>query len=96
MANNWYVYIIKASDDSLYTGVTTDIKRRWKEHNSGTKGAKYFRGRKPKVLLYLAEFPGRSESQREEYRIKKLTKRDKLLLTNAGNNLTSSVKLDIY
>ena len=43
--SQWYVYMVRASDQSLYTGITTDLERRLKEHQSGSAGAKYFRGR---------------------------------------------------
>lgn len=70
----WYVYIIRCSDNSLYTGVTTDVERRFREHKEGKVGAKYTKAKKPEKLVYSKEFTGRSEAQIEEARIKKLTK----------------------
>ena len=76
----WYVYIIKASDDSLYTGVTTDVQRRFNEHCSGDKGARYFRGRKPLEVVYTETHPDRGSALRREAVIKKLTRVGKLEL----------------
>ena len=76
----WYVYIIKASDDSLYTGVTTDVSRRFNEHCSGDKGARYFRGRKPLEVVYTETHPDRGSALRREAAIKKLTRVGKLEL----------------
>ena len=45
---NWYVYIIESTDESLYTGITTDVDRRFQQHLNSKGGAKYFRGRRPK------------------------------------------------
>lgn len=56
---NWCVYMILCSDDSLYTGITTDMERRFKQHEEG-RGAKYFRGRSPKQVVYLEQGLGRS------------------------------------
>ena len=75
----WFVYILKCSDNSLYTGITTNLERRLKEHNLG-KGAKYTRTRIPCILVYKKEYPNRSESSKEEIRIKKLSRKDKLEL----------------
>ena len=77
---DWYVYIIKASDDSLYTGVTTDVSRRFDEHCSGDKGARYFRGRKPQEVVYTETHPDRGSALRREAVIKKLTRVGKLEL----------------
>ena len=48
----WYVYIVRASDETLYTGITTDLKRRLAEHQSGKAGAKYFRGRTALEMVF--------------------------------------------
>ena len=76
----WYVYIIRASDGSLYTGVTTDVMRRFKEHRSSDKRAKFFRGRQPLGVVYTESHPDRSSAQRREATIKKLTRDRKLEL----------------
>jgi putative endonuclease len=81
----WYVYIVECSDTTLYTGVTTDIERRVMEHNSSKKGAKYTRNKRPVVLMTYFEFNDRSSACKEEYRIKQLTRLDKIkLIKNNG------------
>jgi putative endonuclease len=76
----WYVYIVECEKDgTLYTGITTDINRRLLEHNSG-RGAKYTANRRPVVLRALFEAKNRSEASKEEYRIKKLSRLEKLKL----------------
>ena len=72
-------YILKCSDNSLYTGWTNDIKHRLKMHNEG-KGAKYTRGRGPVELVYLEEFDTKQEAMSKEAKIKRLTRKEKLLL----------------
>lgn len=78
----WYVYIVECSDNSYYCGVTTDLDRRLLEHNTSKRGAKYTRSRRPVKLLWSCEKQNRSEAQKEEYRIKKLTKDQKYVLIN--------------
>ncbi len=73
---NWSVYIIHCSDNSLYTGITTDVEARFSQHASG-KGAKYFRGRKPEAVVYVEGGHDRSSASREEIRLKKLKSREK-------------------
>ncbi len=79
---NWSVYIILASDSSLYTGITTDIERRWLQHSSN-KGAKYFRGRSPVKIVYCEEGFNRSSASIREAAIKKLTRKQKLQLNSS-------------
>ncbi|HCX62738.1 GIY-YIG nuclease family protein [Sedimentibacter sp.] len=74
-----YIYIVECSDGSLYTGYTTDLDRRMKEHNSNT-GAKYTRGRTPVSLMYYEEFDNRSDAMKRECDIKKLKRKKKALL----------------
>jgi predicted GIY-YIG superfamily endonuclease len=75
----WFVYILGCVDGTLYTGITTDVMKRLQTHNKG-KGAKYTKARLPVVLL--ASFDGfdRSTASKEEYRIKQLTRKEKLKL----------------
>ena len=81
----WYVYIIEASDTSLYAGITTDVQRRFAEHCGHVKGAKFFRGRIPRKVVYTECHPDRSSALRREAEIKKLTREMKLeLITRAG------------
>lgn len=76
-ASTWCVYIIEASDNRLYTGITTDMARRWRAHSTGKGGAKFFRGRKPQALCYLEQDHDRSSASKREAAIKKLSRRDK-------------------
>lgn len=71
-----FIYILRCKDNSLYTGYTTDVKRRLKVHNSG-KGAKYTRGRRPVKLVYYKEVSSMSEGLKLESAIKKLSKEKK-------------------
>jgi len=75
----WYVYIIKCKDGSLYTGITTNIERRLSEHGT-KKGAKYTRNKGPFEILYTSKYNNRSEATKEECRIKKLKRIDKISL----------------
>jgi putative endonuclease len=77
----YYVYILKCADNTLYTGISIDLERRIKEHNSSNKGAKYTRMRRPVILVYSEEYPDRSSASKREYEIKKkMTRADKLKL----------------
>ncbi|MFT7824644.1 MAG: GIY-YIG nuclease family protein [Sulfurimonas sp.] len=67
----YYVYILECADETLYTGIATDIERRVEEHNGSEKGAKYTRARRPVTLVYSEVFPDRSSAGRREYEIKK-------------------------
>jgi len=78
----YFVYILKCSDNTLYTGITTNLQRRIKEHNSSQKGAKYTKVRRPVVLCYAKKYPDRSQASKQEYQIKKMTRQKKLLLIN--------------
>ncbi len=76
----WQVYILKCADETFYAGVTTDLERRVEEHNNSPLGAKYTSGRRPVELVYSQSFAGRSEASKEESRIKKLSRGEKLKL----------------
>ena len=73
----WYVYILKCSDETFYTGITNNLKRRIREHNESDIGAKYTRGRRPVELFYFCKMKNRSEASKEEARIKKISKEAK-------------------
>jgi putative endonuclease len=77
---NWKVYILKCSDDTLYTGITTDIKRRLYEHNHSKLGAKYTKTRRPVKLVYIEDYEDRVTASKREYEIKKLPRKEKLKL----------------
>lgn len=74
-----FVYILRCSDNTLYTGYTTDIERRMREHNSG-KGAKYTRGRGPVELVYREKKDSKSSAMKREYEIKQLKREEKIEL----------------
>ena len=77
----YYVYILKCSDNTLYTGITTDLTRRVEEHNHSSKGAKYTRVRRPVELVYSEECGDRSVASKREYQIKKkMSRAEKLEL----------------
>ena len=75
----WYLYILRCKDDSLYTGITTDVEKRLEAHRAG-KGAKYTRGRGPLELVYKEECGDHSEALRREAEIKRLPREEKLKL----------------
>jgi putative endonuclease len=68
----WFVYMVRCSDRSLYTGVTTDAKRRVAEHNDG-RGARYTRSRGPVALVYLEPAEDRGAALKREHEIKRMT-----------------------
>lgn len=74
----YFVYILQCVDGSLYTGITTDLDRRIKEHNDSKLGAKYTKVRRPVKLVYSKEFIDRSQASKEESRIKKLSRQQKI------------------
>lgn len=72
----YFVYIIKCSDETYYTGYTNNIEKRLKAHNEG-KGAKYTRSRVPVELVYSESYENKGDALRREYAIKKLTRKQK-------------------
>lgn len=77
----YYTYIIRCEDDSLYTGITTDLTRRFAEHEGkGSKGAKYTASRRPIRFEAAWELPDRAHASKLEYHLKTLAKSDKELL----------------
>jgi len=72
----YYVYIVKCSDGTLYTGYTTEIERRIEEHNLG-QGARYTRGRTPVTLMHQETFSTKSKAMKREYAIKSLSRQEK-------------------
>jgi putative endonuclease len=85
----WFVYMIRCSDGSLYTGITNDVQRRFQQHTDGL-GAKYFRGRQPEALVYVETGHDRSSASKRESAIKKLPRTEKLrLLASAMNQITA-------
>jgi putative endonuclease len=80
---NWEVYIILCSDDSLYTGITTEMERRFEQHGAG-RGAKYFRGRRPLRVVYVESGHTRSSASKRESAIKRLSCAEKWVLINTS------------
>lgn len=75
---DWSVYIIESDDHSYYTGITTDVARRFEEHSVGRLGAKFFNGRKPVKIVYREDGHTRSSASKREAEIKKLSRLQKL------------------
>ena len=81
----WTVYIIRCDDGSLYTGVSTDVDRRFREHLGRSGGAKYFNGRRPVEVVFRESGHTRSSAARREAAIKRLGRNKKLLLIGSGH-----------
>jgi putative endonuclease len=75
--SSWYVYMVRCADNSLYTGITTDIDRRIDEHNNGKKAAAYTRSRRPVILVYMEKCLDKSDASKREYELKELKKQEK-------------------
>jgi predicted GIY-YIG superfamily endonuclease len=75
----WFVYILRCADDSLYTGITRDVKRRCRQHNAGT-ASRYTRSRCPTKLIWQETQPSQSAALKREAAIKALTRKEKLKL----------------
>lgn len=79
-STHWSVYIIRCDDGSLYTGVSTDVDRRFREHRDTPRGAKFFNGRKPLEVVFHEAGHSRSSAGRREAAIKKLSRDSKMRL----------------
>jgi len=81
ISRTWYMYIIRCGNSHLYTGITTDIARRFAEHQAGgAKAAKYLKGKGPLTLVYQEPLAGRSEALKREIAVKKHSRQQKLCL----------------
>lgn len=83
----WHIYLVRCRDGALYTGIATDVSRRFEEHQSGgNKGAKFLRGRGPLDLVFHKTVGSKALALKLEYRIKKLSKveKEKLVLENTS------------
>ncbi|MDF1781425.1 MAG: GIY-YIG nuclease family protein [Alcanivoracaceae bacterium] len=90
----WSIYLVRASDNSLYCGIATDVARRFKEHQEGGKlSAKYLRARTPLTLCYHVVIGNRSLASRAEYRVKKLTKAQKEVLVAEQPDTTTFLEM---
>lgn len=79
----YYVYILKCSDGTLYTGTTNDLEKRVKAHNESTRGAKYTQRRRPVKLVYSEKRRTQGRALSREYEIKSLSREEKLALIRA-------------
>lgn len=79
MEKTWYVYILRCSDDTLYTGITNDPERRLAQHNAGT-ASKCTRSRRPVAMVYKEAAADKAAALRREYAIKQLSRAEKLAL----------------
>ncbi|MFW5443774.1 MAG: GIY-YIG nuclease family protein [Methylococcaceae bacterium] len=93
--NKWSVYIIHCSDGSLYTGISTDVAKRYQQH-AVQQGAKYFRGRKPRELVYQENDHDRSSASRRELEIKKLSRVNKIQLISSADNQIKQVDMHCF
>jgi putative endonuclease len=87
---SYFVYVVRCADDTFYTGISTDVERRLAEHNGVRRGAKYTRARRPVHLAYCEAVENRSDAQRREHALKKLTRAEKETL--AGSSWQSVAK----
>lgn len=91
MKGNWWVYILRCADDTLYTGCTDDVQRRCADHNSG-KGAKYTRGRGPVTVVYQEACEDRSAALRREAAVKKLNRAEKWRLILSAQTIKDALR----
>ena len=82
--SDWYVYIVKCKDDSLYTGISNSVEERVKKHNLGKGSKSIVKSIRPVELVYVERFENRSEASKRESEIKKLSRKDKKQLVNLG------------
>lgn len=78
MASDWFLYVLRCADDTLYTGITTDPERRVHEHNNTRQAARYTRCRRPVEMVAVWEYPDRSEASKAEFAFKQLDRSEKL------------------
>jgi putative endonuclease len=86
----WEVYIIQTMSGKLYTGITTDVERRFEEHQKRRKGARFFHTSSAERVVFRESHPNRSQASKRESNIKKLMREEKLLLIQL-NQLKSSI-----
>ncbi|KFA59577.1 hypothetical protein A9G34_02230 [Gilliamella sp. Choc4-2] len=88
----WFLYVIRTAKQSLYTGITTDVQRRLRQHQNN-KGAKHLKGHQDLKVVYQVKVGGRSLALKLEYRIKHLSKKDKEALIIQSPDLNNLLKL---
>ena len=90
---DWHLYVVRCHDGSLYTGITTNVARRFAEHQgSGDTGAKYLRGRGPLMLVFQKKLGSRSLALWVESKVKKLSKARKEELMRANTSIDEIIK----
>lgn len=89
--NGYFVYLLRCEDNSLYTGITTDIDRRLQEHTEGSRKSKYTRSHRGRYMVAVWTAPDRSAASRVEYRLKRLTKEQKERIAAEPCRLAESV-----
>lgn len=94
MTKNWFIYMIRCVDNSLYTGITTNVTKRFQAHESG-KGAKYLKTRRPFELVFQQEVGDRSQASKLEYAVKQLPKKRKELIVQGKLNCLSLLEADV-
>jgi len=92
--SDWYLYIIRCRDDTLYTGISTDVYRRFAQHRSeGYAGSRYLKGRGPLSLVFKEKLGSKSLALKVEYRVKRITKARKENLIKIGGSAFQLVNL---
>ena len=92
----WEVYIIQTESGKLYTGITTDLERRFKAHQKHQKGARFFHFSSPEKVVFRESHPDRSQASKKEAAIKKLTRKEKLILIDlAKENLLEEAEFPL-
>ena len=89
----WYIYMIRCADNSLYTGITTDVGRRFQTHQKG-KGAKYLKTRKPFKLVFQQAVGDRSQASKVEYKAKRLPKSKKEQVVTGVLDLLAACQIE--
>ncbi len=79
-SGDFFVYIVRCADGTLYTGWTTNLTKRMAAHNGTGKGAKYTKTRRPVTIVYAERLKTKRDAMRREYQIKQLSRREKLML----------------
>jgi putative endonuclease len=91
---NWFLYLIRCKDNSLYTGITTDVNRRFNEHKSNDrKGSKYLRGKAPLKLVLKKKIGNKSLASKVEAKVKKLPKANKELFVKGKIKIKEIIAL---
>ncbi len=91
----WYVYMVRCSDGTLYTGIAKDLKKRIKAHNAGKTGARYTKSRRPVTLIYSLPAGSRSAASKLEHQIKRLPRASKIMLAEKDRSSELEVSLSV-